>query len=234
MKKYYEILEVNEKASQEIIEKAYKTLVKKYHPDLYSTVQKKEAELKLKDINEAYNILSDSFLRHQYDLELEKEKLNRANDNYNYYNNGTTYNDNIRNANNANTNTNSVNNGYNNVGDNKNGKKNIINQFFNKNKNMNYQNNIQNQENNVNAGRKKNNVGTIFGIIELMKDLKNNRPPKREKRKLNETDFLAIGLTIVALIIIGVILWFIPFTNGWMRQLLFENPIFNFIGGLFT
>ena len=47
MKKYYEILEVNEKASQEIIEKAYKTLVKKYHPDLYSTVQKKEAELKL-------------------------------------------------------------------------------------------------------------------------------------------------------------------------------------------
>ena len=135
MKKYYEILEVNEKASQEIIEKAYKTLVKKYHPDLYSTVQKKEAELKLKDINEAYNILSDSFLRHQYDLELEKEKLNRANNNYNYYNNGTTYNDNIRNANNANTN--SVNNGYNNVGDNRNGKKNIINQFFNKNKNMN-------------------------------------------------------------------------------------------------
>ena len=67
-----------------------------------------------------------------------------------------------------------------------------------------------------------------------MKDLKNNRPPRREKRKLNETDFLAIGLTIVALIIIGGILWFIPFTNGWMRQLLFENPIFNFIGGLFT
>ena len=74
MKDYYGILEVNEKASPEIIEKAYKTLVKKYHPDLYSTLEKKEAEKKLKDINEAYNILSDSFLRSQYDLELQKEK----------------------------------------------------------------------------------------------------------------------------------------------------------------
>ena len=229
MKKYYEILEVNEKASQEIIEKAYKTLVKKYHPDLYSTVQKKEAELKLKDINEAYNILSDSFLRHQYDLELEKERLNRANNNY--YNNGTTYN-NTRNANN--TNANSVNNIYNNDRKTKNNNENIVNKFFNRNKNVNSQYNVQNQENNLNSGRKKNNVGTIFGIVELMSDLKKNRPPKREKRKLNETDFLAIGLTIVALLIIGVILWFVPFTNGWMRQLLFENPIFNFIGGLFS
>ena len=41
MKDYYGILEVNEKASQEIIEKAYKTLVKKYHPDLYSSVEKR-------------------------------------------------------------------------------------------------------------------------------------------------------------------------------------------------
>ena len=75
MKDYYGILEVNEKASQEIIEKAYKTLVKKYHPDLYSSVQKRDAEKKLKDINEAYNILSDSFLRSQYDLELQRERI---------------------------------------------------------------------------------------------------------------------------------------------------------------
>ncbi|MBO6244107.1 MAG: DnaJ domain-containing protein, partial [Clostridia bacterium] len=34
MKNYYEILEINENASQEIIEKVYKVLVKKYHPDL--------------------------------------------------------------------------------------------------------------------------------------------------------------------------------------------------------
>ena len=40
MKDYYGILEVNEKASPEIIDKAYKTLVKKYHPDLYSSIEK--------------------------------------------------------------------------------------------------------------------------------------------------------------------------------------------------
>ena len=34
MKNYYEILQVNENASIEIIEKAYKVLAKKYHPDL--------------------------------------------------------------------------------------------------------------------------------------------------------------------------------------------------------
>ena len=52
MKDYYGILEVNEKASQEIIEKAYKTLVKKYHPDLYSSIEKREAEKKLKEIHQ--------------------------------------------------------------------------------------------------------------------------------------------------------------------------------------
>ena len=34
MKNYYEILEVDRKASPEVIDKAYKTLAKKYHPDL--------------------------------------------------------------------------------------------------------------------------------------------------------------------------------------------------------
>ena len=36
MKNYYDILEVNRRASKEVIEKAYKVLVKKYHPDLYT------------------------------------------------------------------------------------------------------------------------------------------------------------------------------------------------------
>ena len=34
MKNYYQILEVNENASYEVIEKAYKVLAKKYHPDI--------------------------------------------------------------------------------------------------------------------------------------------------------------------------------------------------------
>ena len=52
MKNYYEILEVNQKASKEIIEKAYHVLVKKYHPDLYDGLKKQYAEKKIKEINE--------------------------------------------------------------------------------------------------------------------------------------------------------------------------------------
>ena len=74
MKNYYEILEVNEHASQEIIEKAYKILVKKYHPDLYTGEERVYAEQKVRELNEAYQVLSDDFLKSQYDLELKKTK----------------------------------------------------------------------------------------------------------------------------------------------------------------
>lgn len=69
-KNYYEILEINEKASPEIVEKAYKTLAKKYHPDLQENDFKKEAEEKLKLINEAYEVLSNPEKRKQYDVQL--------------------------------------------------------------------------------------------------------------------------------------------------------------------
>ena len=49
---YYEILEVNKNASPEIIEKAYKTLVKKYHPDLQEDNLKNIYEEKIKKIND--------------------------------------------------------------------------------------------------------------------------------------------------------------------------------------
>lgn len=75
MKNYYEILEVNPKASKEVIEKAYKVLAKKYHPDLYTGEKKQYAERKIKEINAAYNILSDAFLREQYDYELKREEM---------------------------------------------------------------------------------------------------------------------------------------------------------------
>lgn len=59
MKTLYEILEVSETASREIIEKAYKVLAKKYHPDLQTENDKLIAEEMMKKINEAYDILSD-------------------------------------------------------------------------------------------------------------------------------------------------------------------------------
>lgn len=70
MKNYYEILEVNKKASQETIAKVYKFLAKKYHPDANPDNQQ-EAEEKFKEISEAYEILSNAEKRKQYDSELE-------------------------------------------------------------------------------------------------------------------------------------------------------------------
>jgi len=74
MKSYYEILEVNENASNEVIEKAYKVLAKKYHPDLQSEENKKAAEEKMKKINEAYEILISDVKRQDYNKLLSEEK----------------------------------------------------------------------------------------------------------------------------------------------------------------
>ncbi len=74
MKNYYEILEIDQKASQEIVEKAYKVLIKKYHPDLQSEPKEKiKCEEKIKEINEAYDTISNSQLRAEYDNKLVEE-----------------------------------------------------------------------------------------------------------------------------------------------------------------
>lgn len=54
---YYEILEVHPKASQEIIKKAYFTLAKKYHPDVYP--DKEFAVKKMAILNKAYDVLGN-------------------------------------------------------------------------------------------------------------------------------------------------------------------------------
>ena len=54
----YEVLGVSEGASEEEIKKAYKELVKKYHPDRYQNNPLSDlAEEKLQEINEAYDML---------------------------------------------------------------------------------------------------------------------------------------------------------------------------------
>lgn len=72
---YYKILEVDRDASAEVIEKAYKTLVKKYHPDLQESNMKEEAEEKIKLINEAYEILSNPDSRAKYDMTLKQKEI---------------------------------------------------------------------------------------------------------------------------------------------------------------
>lgn len=68
----YEILEVSENASKEVIEKAYRVLAKKYHPDLQKMEDKHLAEEKMKQINDAYDTLIDEEKRNAYDRELEE------------------------------------------------------------------------------------------------------------------------------------------------------------------
>lgn len=66
MKDYYKILQVAPDASPEVIQMAYKALAKKYHPDL-NPGQEEAAQEKMKDVNEAYETLSDKDKRWQYD-----------------------------------------------------------------------------------------------------------------------------------------------------------------------
>lgn len=73
-KNYYDILQINKNASPEIIEKAYKVLAKKYHPDLQTEENKKQAEEILKEINEAYEILSNPEKKKNYDDSLLEEE----------------------------------------------------------------------------------------------------------------------------------------------------------------
>lgn len=62
---YYEVLEINKGANENEIKKAYRVLAKKYHPDV--NPENKAAEAKFKEINEAYEILSDPQKRAKYD-----------------------------------------------------------------------------------------------------------------------------------------------------------------------
>lgn len=64
---YYKILGVDRNSTPEEIKKAYRKLARKYHPDTQPEEKKEEAEKKFKEINEAYEVLSDPEKRKKYD-----------------------------------------------------------------------------------------------------------------------------------------------------------------------
>ena len=72
---YYEILEINEKASPEVIKMAYKALILKYHPDRYQG-DKNYAEEMTKKINEAFEVLSNEEKRKEYDMLIHTNNIN--------------------------------------------------------------------------------------------------------------------------------------------------------------
>ena len=61
---YYQVLGVDRQATQEDIKKSFRRLARQYHPDVNSN---QDAEARFKEINEAYEILSDPEKRGMYD-----------------------------------------------------------------------------------------------------------------------------------------------------------------------
>ena len=63
MKDYYKILGVDPSAEAEVISSAYRALVRKYHPDTYKG---SDAEVKMKELNEAYEVLNNHGSVHEH------------------------------------------------------------------------------------------------------------------------------------------------------------------------
>ena len=214
MKNYYEILEVDKKASPEIIDKAYKTLAKRYHPDMHVENKKDWAEENFKKINEAYEVLSNEKTRIVYDNELasssidysakyqelcrqqeilkqELEILRQKYNSSNIYNNN-----NSNSSHNPNTN-------YNNI--------------YYKKDYINYtnENEIRNQEFNR----------AYHSIL-------NSLSYTIRKRKTLK-DLLAFVLTILVIIFIIFLLWNIPFTKNYLITFYEENSIIKAIVNIF-
>jgi len=67
----YETMEVSETCSKETLQAAYKSLAKRFHPDICSTAQ---AKTRMSEITEAYAILSDAGKRVAYDAQLKDHR----------------------------------------------------------------------------------------------------------------------------------------------------------------
>ncbi len=86
---YYDILGISNTATNSEIKKAYKTLVKKYHPDVFEG-DKSVADSKIKQLNEAYEVLSNADERAKYDESLLAVSNESTTSSNNYSNSQTT------------------------------------------------------------------------------------------------------------------------------------------------
>ena len=64
---------------------------------------------------------------------------------------------------------------------------------------------MQNNE----SQEKQHKVGTFMSLVDLSKSIFSNRPRIREKRKLQKEDKMAALITLVIVVVLGVILWFL-------------------------
>lgn len=75
MKDYYQILQVDRSAEQEVIKAAYRELARKYHPDKNRSAH---AAGRMQEINEAYKVLSDPIKRKEYDRHIGTAETHRG------------------------------------------------------------------------------------------------------------------------------------------------------------
>lgn len=137
MKTHYDTLGISQNATIDEIKKAYRALVRKYHPDINSA---KDATKKTQAINAAYEILSDKITKEKYDAYLNAQKAKRQN-----FNNRTKTNTNTQTQTNTKT-SNSYNHSHKQSKDSYNAN---ANNYAKTNTNTNKQQNFNNAKNNT-------------------------------------------------------------------------------------
>lgn len=192
----YDVLEVSEKASSEVIEKAYKVLVKKYHPDLQTANNKEHAEAMMKKINEAYDILSDDTKRKEYDNKLIQIRQQEEMAKQNFQEYETT------NDQNNSDNGNSYKRNY-------------------EAERAKYEKKLMKEEM---AQRKKMQDDLNKEYQNAYENYLRNLGYKVKHRWTKE-NIRDIFIVIAIMILIIIILWFIPPTHEWMVEFYEENPI---------
>ena len=195
-KNYYDWLEISKNASPEVIEKAYKALVKKYHPDLQEGENKAKAEEIIKKINEAYAVLSDETKRKQYDETIKDDTISKE-----------AYDKLQKELNNIKRQSSEMNNSYvdNQHANYQNTNQAIHNTNFEASENLNNQNqNIDYQQQLENARRKAYHDAYVQEL---------RRRGYKIRYKKTFKDYLKIFIAIVVVILICVLLWVIPFTR---------------------
>lgn len=195
----YDILEVSRKASKEVIDKAYKTLAKKYHPDLQTSENREYAEEMMKKINDAYDILSNEEKRNEYDRKLEEQEEQAIHyENMNY----------------SNQNQNNIYRQQTIDNESKSDEFDWRSQFANlspkEKKRL-----IKKIEKEANEEYRKQ-YEDYFRSLGF-----------RIKHRWTFKDFLIIGLVILALAFIFLILWLIPPTHEWLLKLYNDNFVVN-------
>lgn len=222
MKNYFEILEVDVYASDEIINRAFKLLAKRYHPDTQDEAKKAWAEEQFKLLNEAYEVLSDKSKRDEYtkkleferddklnklllenaDLEIQVEDLQRQLDDLkSFYSSSPNY----------------IGSNYTNFNVNEDLNKNFSQNMYNK----------QNLYNNITSTPKY--TATHQSYNEEPVYYESYYHPIKNKLK----NLLAFLITLGVIIFTSIVIWNIPYTRSILEKLYQENSVIRMIVNFF-